>query len=69
VRFVALRNRVAHGNIGGLAEFAGSLVEYLPDAEAEARWQVDVAKRFVVDWFNTSPDVQGGAIHNHRWPA
>jgi hypothetical protein len=58
---------IAHGNIGGPAQFAGSLVEYLATAEAEASWQLDAACRLVAEWFNASADVQDGYIRNHEW--
>jgi hypothetical protein len=65
IRFVERRNKVAHGEI---AHMIRNLVDYDPAAEQEALDQLSKAERFVVDWFNTAPDVQDCSIQGHRWP-
>jgi hypothetical protein len=65
IRFVARRNKVAHGEI---AEMFRNLTDYDPGAEQESFDQLSKAQRFVVDWFNTAPDVQECHIQNHKWP-
>jgi len=58
VRFVELRNKVAHGD---LTDFPDHLSDYSPTFEAAARAQLGKASRFLVAWFNTCPDIQNGA--------
>jgi hypothetical protein len=65
VRFVGRRNKVAHGEISHMFR---NLTDYDPSAEQEALDQLWKAERFVVDWFNSAPDVQGCHIQNHHWP-
>jgi hypothetical protein len=65
VRFVARRNKVAHGEIFSMFR---NLTDYDPSAEHEALDQLGKSQRFVVDWFNGAPDVQECHIQNHRWP-
>jgi len=65
VLFVNRRNKIAHGEILPLIR---DLSDYDPSAEAEALDQLMKSHRFVVEWFNSAPDVQTSKIHNHRWP-
>ena len=65
IRFVNRRNKVAHGDVDYLLS---TLADYDSSAESEAFDQIIKAQRFVVEWFNTSPDVQTGSIVNHGWP-
>jgi hypothetical protein len=58
VRFVHLRNKVAHGDVIG-GGFPEGLSEYGPEYEEAARGQVTKATEFLADWFNTSPEIQG----------
>ena len=55
VHFVDLRNKVAHGDVRNLLK---TLVDYDPNAEALAYKQVNKATRFLVAWFNSSPNIQ-----------
>jgi hypothetical protein len=66
IAFVRRQNKVVHGDFSSLIR---RLSEYDPIAESEALDQVLKAERFVVEWFNTAPDVQDGHIQNHEWPA
>jgi hypothetical protein len=63
--FVERRNKVAHGDV---VHMLSTLSDYDANAEDEALDQIQKAQRFVVDWFNTAPDVQKRHIANHRWP-
>jgi hypothetical protein len=63
--FVQRRNKVAHGDVYPMLS---TLSDYDPKAEQEAFDQVLKSQRFIVDWFNTSPDVQDGLIQEHHWP-
>jgi hypothetical protein len=63
--FVERRNKVAHGEV---LQMLSSLSDYDPKAEEEALDQLQKAQRFVVEWFNTAPDVQERCIAHHRWP-
>ena len=63
--FVNRRNRVAHGELSNLVH---GVADYDPGAEKEASDQLQKSDRFVIEWFNTSPDVQNGAIKNYCWP-
>jgi hypothetical protein len=65
IKFVNRRNKVAHGDVNS---FLLTLSDYDSSAESEAFDQIMKAQRFVVEWFNTSPDVQIGSIADHRWP-
>lgn len=65
VTFVNRRNKVAHGEIFPLIR---DLSDYDPSAEAEALDQLTKSQRFVIEWFNSAPDVQTCTIQNHRWP-
>ena len=44
------------------------IVDYDPKAEVEALDQLKKGDRFIVEWFNTAPDVQECHIQNYRWP-
>jgi hypothetical protein len=46
-----------------------NLTDYDPVAELEALDQLTKANHFLVEWFNTTPDVQEGPISNHFWPS
>ena len=63
--FVERRNKVAHGEVMPMLK---TLSDYDPRAEEEALDQVIKSQNFVIEWFNTAPDVQKGLIVNHRWP-
>jgi hypothetical protein len=63
--FVERRNKVAHGDV---MHMIATLSDYDAKAEDEALDQILKAQRFVVEWFNTAPDVQERHIANHRWP-
>jgi len=65
VRFVERRNKVAHGEISDMIK---DIVDYDPKAEVEALDQLKKGDRFIVEWFNTAPDVQECRIQNYRWP-
>jgi hypothetical protein len=65
LKFVTLRNKVAHGEIFHMFR---TLTDYDQSAEDEALDQLAKSQRFVVDWFNSAPDVQESHIQNHRWP-
>jgi hypothetical protein len=66
ITFVDRRNRVNHGEI---LSMLSTLSDYDDFAENEALDQITKAQKFVVEWFNTSPDVQEGLIANHCWPS
>jgi hypothetical protein len=68
VRFVANRNKLAHGNLFGFVKEIRTFPEYYTDAANEAFQQMRKSEQFVCDWFNTAPDVQEGRIRNQRWP-
>jgi hypothetical protein len=55
IRFVERSDRVARGDVSG---WFRAISEYLPVAEHDALDQLEKAQRFVVTWFNSSPDVQ-----------
>ena len=65
VRFVERRNKVAHREISDMIK---DIVDYDPKAEVEALDQLKTGDRFIVEWFNTAPDVQECHIQNYRWP-
>jgi hypothetical protein len=64
--FVQRRNKVAHGEVIPMLK---TLSDYDATAEEEAFDQVTKAHRFIVDWFNSAPDVQDGLIVDHKWPS
>ena len=55
IRFVQLRHKVAHGD---LRDFPEALSDYSPPYEDEARDQLNKAMRFLIAWFNSTPDIQ-----------
>ena len=55
----------AHGEISAMIK---DIVDYDPKAEVEALDQLKKGDRFIVEWFNTAPDVQECHIQNYRWP-
>lgn len=57
VIFAARRDRVAQGNV---SDWFRAISEYLPTAEPDALDQLEKAQRFVVTWFNSSPNVRAG---------
>jgi hypothetical protein len=63
--FVERRNKVAHGDV---VHMLTDISDYDANAEQEALDQIQKAQRFVIEWFNTAPDVQERHIANHRWP-
>jgi hypothetical protein len=66
ITFVHRRDKVAHGDF---SSFVTTLSDYDPGAEADARDEALKARDFVVEWFNTAPDVQDGHIQHSQWPA
>ncbi len=52
LRFVALRNKIAHGDLG---DFPDHLSDYSPTFESAAKDQLLLATKFLVAWFNTCP--------------
>jgi hypothetical protein len=54
--FVERSDRIDHGDV---SSWFRAISEYLPPVEHEALDQLEKAQRFVVAWFNSSPDVQG----------
>jgi hypothetical protein len=69
IEFVELRNRIAHGNLSGLVGFEHSgTTDYSSTAREVAFDHLRKAEEFLVNWYNTSPDVQQRKITNHRWP-
>jgi hypothetical protein len=71
VRFLRLRNQIAHGRLDGIVDLAahGFALDYSDEARALALSHLNKTDRFVLDWFNTSPDVQQRRIRRGRWPA
>jgi len=65
IGFVRRRNRVSHGDV---FDIITTISDYDPSAEAEALDQLEKADRFLVEWFNSAPDVQHSIIRNNRWP-
>jgi hypothetical protein len=65
IAFVRRRNKVSHGDVFDLTR---TISDYDPIAEREAIDQLGRADRFLVEWFNSAPDVQECKIQNHRWP-
>jgi hypothetical protein len=65
ITFVTRRNKIAHGEIFPLIK---DLSDYDPHAESEAVDQLKKSQKFIVEWFNTAPDVQSSKIQNHKWP-
>jgi hypothetical protein len=69
IEFVELRNRLAHGNLAGIIGFEhNGTPDYSTDAREAALAQMKKARAFVIEWYNTSPDVQERRIVHHRWP-
>jgi hypothetical protein len=69
IEFIELRNRIAHGNLSGIVGFEHrGTPDYSPEARERALNHLRKAEDFVVDWYNTSPDVQERRIRHHRWP-
>lgn len=56
IRFVQLRNKVAHGD---LQDFPKQLSDYSPPYEEEAKSQLKKAMGFLITWYNSSPNTQG----------
>jgi hypothetical protein len=54
--FVERSDRIDHGDV---SSWFRAISEYLPPVEHEALDQPEEAQRFVVAWFNSSPDVRG----------
>ena len=57
IQFVRLRHKVAHGD---LRDFPEALTDYSPPYEDEAKNQLSKAMKFLIAWFNSTPDIQGG---------
>lgn len=69
IEFVELRNRLAHGNLAGIIGFEqNGTPDYSAEAREGALAQMKKATAFVMEWYNTSPDVQERQIVRHRWP-
>jgi len=66
IAFVDLRNKVAHGEISHLVR---DLSDYDPAAAELANGQHKKMHDFIIQWFNSAPDVQEGFIKNYQWPA
>jgi hypothetical protein len=65
IDFVELRNKVAQGEISHLVL---DLSDYDPDAARLAADQWKKMHDFIIEWFNTAPDVQDRHIQNYKWP-
>jgi hypothetical protein len=60
VRFIGLRNQLAHGNLESVIEFnSGGPTDYIPEARQVALSHLKKAQAFVVEWFNAAPEIQG----------
>jgi hypothetical protein len=69
IRFVDRRNKVAHGDVASIIQsLSAEFVDYDPAAKAEAFDQLNKSQDFVLNWFNTSPDVRENRIRSHHWP-
>ena len=70
VTFVRLRKGIAHGNLDGIIDTSqeGFALDYSAKARALALEHLNKADRFVLEWFNTAPDVQQYCIRNGCWP-
>lgn len=69
IEFVELRNRLAHGNLAGIIGFEdNSAPDYSEEAREIALVQMKKADVFVMNWYNTAPDVQERRILHGRWP-
>ena len=55
IDFVRHRNKIAHGD---LADHPAGLTDYSPVYEEMARDQLTKATNFLIEWFNSSPDIQ-----------
>lgn len=53
IRFVERNNSVLRGDVSG---WYRAISEYLPSVEHEGLDQLEKAQRFLVSWFNASPD-------------
>jgi hypothetical protein len=69
IEFIDLRNRLAHGNLQGIVGFEHTgTPDYSEDARETALSHMKKAEAFVMEWYNTSPDVQDRRIVDHTWP-
>ena len=69
IEFIDLRNRLAHGNLSGIIGFEQSgTPDYSAEAREAALIHMKKAETFVMEWYNTAPDVQERCIVRHRWP-
>lgn len=69
IEFVELRNRLAHGNLAGIIGFEHSgTPDYSVKARESALTQMKKADQFVMEWYNSAPDVQQRRVAHHRWP-
>jgi hypothetical protein len=69
VEFIDLRNRIAHGNLQGMIGFEHTgTPDYSREAREAALSHMKKADAFVMEWYNTAPDVQERKILNQRWP-
>jgi hypothetical protein len=67
--FIDLRNRIAHGNLDGIIGFEeDGTPDYSFESRVKALTQMRKATAFVMEWYNTSPDVQQRRIVHGRWP-
>jgi hypothetical protein len=70
IDFVKLRNGMAHGNLTGIIGFEhNGTPDYSAEAREMALAQMKKARAFVLEWYNSSPDVQERRILHHRWPS
>lgn len=68
IGFIKLRHQIAHGNLAGIIGFEGTLPDYSIEAREAALSHLEKAEQFVIEWYNTSPDVQDRRIMHRRWP-
>jgi hypothetical protein len=70
VTFLRLRNQIAHGNLDGIIDLAreGFALDYSRKAAKLALAHLNKADQFILEWFNTAPDVQQRRICRGLWP-
>jgi hypothetical protein len=70
VTFLRLRNQIAHGNLDGIIDLTreGFALDYSRKAAKLALAHLNNADEFILEWFNTAPDVQQRRIRRGLWP-
>jgi hypothetical protein len=63
ILFLDRADQVARGDV---SEWMRGISDYFPAVEHEALDQLEKAQRFVVAWFNSSPDIQEGEGQRSR---